>query len=94
MSFTLKYREVHFWYILPDEVNSKNLLNQYLEILTPCEKENIVRMSGEQLKKRALLARALVRTTLARCKFNYSVIEIIVSFANFHSLCFCLSNMT
>ncbi|XP_054801920.1 uncharacterized protein LOC129305821 isoform X2 [Prosopis cineraria] len=59
-------KEVHFWYILPDEVNSPNLLNQYLEILSPCEKENIFRMRGELLKKRALLARTLVRTTLAR----------------------------
>ncbi|XP_020236894.1 uncharacterized protein LOC109816332 isoform X2 [Cajanus cajan] len=59
-------REVHFWYVLPDEVKSTNLLNQYLEILSPCEKEDIFRMRGEQLKKSALLARALVRTTLAR----------------------------
>lgn len=70
LSFTLECREAHLWYILPDEVKSTNLLNRYLEILSPCEKENISRMSGEQLKKRALLARALVRTTLARCKFT------------------------
>ncbi|KAK4272710.1 hypothetical protein QN277_021227 [Acacia crassicarpa] len=66
-------KELHFWYILPDEVNSANLLNQYLEILSPCEKENIFRMRGEQLKKRALLARTLVRTTLARYQTNCQI---------------------
>ncbi|KAK7392626.1 hypothetical protein VNO78_21070 [Psophocarpus tetragonolobus] len=66
-------REVHFWYVLPDEVKSTNLLNQYLEILSPCEKEDIFRVRGEQLQKRALLARALVRTTLARYQTNYQI---------------------
>ncbi|KAI4300493.1 hypothetical protein L6164_033865 [Bauhinia variegata] len=65
--------EAHFWYILPDEIKSTNLLNRYLEILSPCEKENIFRMSGEQLKKRALLARTLVRTTLARYQMNRQI---------------------
>ena len=67
---------MHFWYILPDEVKSTTLLNRYLEILSPCEKENIFRMRGEQLRKGALLARALVRTTLARCKFYYSGVVV------------------
>lgn len=58
--------ETHFWYILPDEVKSATLLNQYLDILSPCEKENVLRMHGDNLKKSALLARALVRTTIAR----------------------------
>lgn len=58
--------ETHFWYILPDEVKSATLLNQYLDILSPCEKENVLRMHGDHLKKSALLARALVRTTIAR----------------------------
>ncbi|KAK4279072.1 hypothetical protein QN277_016829 [Acacia crassicarpa] len=66
-------KEVHFWYILPDEVNSAYLLDQYLEILSPCEKENIFRMKGELLKKRALLARTLVRTTLARYQTNCQI---------------------
>ncbi|XP_043721630.1 uncharacterized protein LOC122669059 isoform X3 [Telopea speciosissima] len=59
-------RETHFWYILPDEVQNKSLLNQYLELLSHSEKENVFRMHGEELQKRAILARALVRTTLAR----------------------------
>ncbi|XP_022633878.1 uncharacterized protein LOC106755142 isoform X2 [Vigna radiata var. radiata] len=66
-------REVHFWYVLPDEVKSTNLLNRYLEILSPCEKENIITMRGEQIRKRALLARALVRTTLARYQTNCQI---------------------
>ena len=65
--FTFICRETHFWYILPDEVKSATLLNQYLDILSPCEKENVLRMHGDNLKKSALLARALVRTTIARC---------------------------
>ncbi|KAK2454745.1 4'-phosphopantetheinyl transferase superfamily [Trifolium repens] len=59
-------KEAHFWYVLPNEVKCTNLLNRYFEILSPCEKENVLRMCGEELKKSALLARALVRTTLAR----------------------------
>ncbi|KAL6335335.1 hypothetical protein AAG906_029578 [Vitis piasezkii] len=65
--------ETHFWYILPDEVKSATLLNQYLDILSPCEKENVLRMHGDNLKKSALLARALVRTTIARYQINSQV---------------------
>ncbi|CAL5389241.1 unnamed protein product [Camellia sinensis] len=61
--------ETHFWYILPNEVKNASLLNQYLELLSPCERENVFSMYGEDLKKRALLARALVRTTIARYDF-------------------------
>ncbi|CAJ1968807.1 unnamed protein product [Sphenostylis stenocarpa] len=68
-----RQREVHFWYVLPDEVKSTNLLNRYLEILSPCEKENIFSLRGEDIKKRALLARALVRTTLARYQTNFEI---------------------
>ncbi|KAG8504065.1 hypothetical protein CXB51_002381 [Gossypium anomalum] len=66
-------RETHFWYILPDEVKSVALLNRYSELLSPCERENVNRMSGDQLKKRALLARALVRTTIARYQTNCEI---------------------
>ena len=61
-------RETHLWYIIPNEVKSTSLLNQYLELLSPCEKENVFRMCGNQPQKRALLASALVRTTSARCR--------------------------
>ena len=62
----LGFRETHLWYILPNEVKSTRLLNQYLELLSPCEKENVFRMWGNQPQKRALLASELVRTT--HCK--------------------------
>ncbi|KAM4102456.1 hypothetical protein ACJW30_06G001400 [Castanea mollissima] len=65
--------ETHLWYILPNEVKNASLLNQYLEILSPCEKENVFRMRGDQLQRRALLARALVRTTIARYQTNSQV---------------------
>ncbi|KAL5722843.1 hypothetical protein ACHQM5_006313 [Ranunculus cassubicifolius] len=59
-------RETHFWYVIPDEVKDASLLSRYLHLLSPCEKENVFRMQGDNLQKRALLARTLVRTTLAR----------------------------
>ncbi|XWS43404.1 hypothetical protein CRYUN_Cryun16bG0100700 [Craigia yunnanensis] len=64
------WRETHLWYIIPDEVKSVTLLNQYSELLSSSERENVNRMGGDQLKKRALLARALVRTTIARYRTN------------------------
>ncbi|KAL6559176.1 hypothetical protein OROHE_006545 [Orobanche hederae] len=62
--------ETHLWYVKPSEVKSESLLNQYLEILPPCERENVCRMQGEELRKSALLARALIRTTIARYQIN------------------------
>lgn len=67
-SFLFFDREAHLWYVAPDEVKSSSLLHNYLAILSPCEKENVSRKRGEQLQKAALLARVLVRTTIARCK--------------------------
>ncbi|KAE9465597.1 hypothetical protein C3L33_02495, partial [Rhododendron williamsianum] len=66
-------RETHLWYILPNEVKNASLLSQYLELLSPCEKENVLGMRGDELRKRALLARALVRTTIARYQINSQV---------------------
>ncbi|CAK9145929.1 unnamed protein product [Ilex paraguariensis] len=51
--------ETHLWYLLPNEVKRKPLIDQYLEFLSPCEKEYVFSMRGEELRKRALLARAL-----------------------------------
>lgn len=59
--------ETHLWYVKPDEVKSESLLKRYFEILSPDEKENVMRVREEELRKNALLARALVRTTIARC---------------------------
>uniref|UniRef100_A0A7N0UBQ5 holo-[acyl-carrier-protein] synthase n=1 Tax=Kalanchoe fedtschenkoi TaxID=63787 RepID=A0A7N0UBQ5_KALFE len=65
--------ETHLWYILPGEVKSASLLDQYFQHLSPCEKENISSMGTEQLKKSALLARTLVRTTIARYQINSEI---------------------
>ncbi|XP_010266645.1 PREDICTED: uncharacterized protein LOC104604115 isoform X2 [Nelumbo nucifera] len=59
-------RETHIWYIVPDEVQNTSLLNQYLKLLSSCERESMFRMSGDKLQKSSLLARTLVRTTLSR----------------------------
>ncbi|KDP37312.1 hypothetical protein JCGZ_06766 [Jatropha curcas] len=65
--------ETHFWYVIPDQVKSVSLLNQYMEILSSVERENVLSMPGDHLQKRALLARTLVRTTIARYQINCHV---------------------
>ncbi|CAK7341855.1 unnamed protein product [Dovyalis caffra] len=67
--------ETHVWFVMPDEFKSVSLLNQYMELLSPCEKENVLSMRGDQLQKRALLARTLVRTTIARYQINNHVVD-------------------
>ncbi|KAJ6968442.1 hypothetical protein NC653_036422 [Populus alba x Populus x berolinensis] len=67
--------ETHVWFVLPDEFKSVSLLNQYMELLSPCEKENVLTMRGDQLQKRALLSRTLVRTTIARYQINNHVVD-------------------
>ncbi|KAJ6756067.1 PHOSPHOPANTETHEINE TRANSFERASE [Salix purpurea] len=74
--------ETHVWFVLPDEFKSVSLLNQYMELLSPREKENVLTMRGDQLQKRALLARALVRTTIARCVTISKSITVTVSVAS------------
>ncbi|KAG9455831.1 hypothetical protein H6P81_000339 [Aristolochia fimbriata] len=59
-------RETHFWYILPDEVHNESLLKQYMTVLSPCERDYVISIKEDDLKKKAILARVLVRTTLAR----------------------------
>ncbi|XP_039141721.1 L-aminoadipate-semialdehyde dehydrogenase-phosphopantetheinyl transferase-like isoform X5 [Dioscorea cayenensis subsp. rotundata] len=66
-------REAHFWYMVPDEVNDESLLDQYSELLSSCERDNVFGMKDKRLWKGALLARALLRTTLSR----YTRCEII-----------------
>ncbi|WOK92676.1 hypothetical protein Cni_G01367 [Canna indica] len=66
-------REVHLWYIVPNEIKDASLFQEYMEILSPCEKEHVLSMKGELHKKCALLSRVLVRTTLSRytdCKIS------------------------
>ncbi|WCJ34291.1 4'-phosphopantetheinyl transferase superfamily [Euphorbia peplus] len=62
--------ETHLWYVVPDEVNCGSLLGRYTEILSPAEKKNVLCFPEEQLQKRALLARTLVRTTIARYQIH------------------------
>ncbi|XP_058113746.1 uncharacterized protein LOC131256737 isoform X2 [Magnolia sinica] len=59
-------RETHFWYIVPDEVQQPSLLNQYMDLLSTSERDDVSCMKDDKLRKRALLARVLVRSTLAR----------------------------
>ncbi|CAH8293531.1 unnamed protein product [Eruca vesicaria subsp. sativa] len=63
--------QTHLWYILPNEVNNKSLLKHYTQLLSQHEKDSISGMQSDELnKKNALLARTLVRTTLARYHTN------------------------
>lgn len=87
-SYSFFDREAHLWYVVPDEVKSSSLLSNYLDILSPCEKENVSRMQGERLQKAALLARVLVRTTIARCKlFPTDSLCALVLSAAFSLIC-------
>ncbi|GAB4833372.1 hypothetical protein Ancab_031615 [Ancistrocladus abbreviatus] len=58
--------ETHLWYVIPEEVKSLSLFDEYFEILSSSERENVLSLREDQLRKRAILARALVRTTMAR----------------------------
>jgi len=67
LCYLLTCRETHLWFIRPDEVKSTSLLKHYSQLLSPSEKDKVLQMRGDELKKNALLARTLVRTTIARC---------------------------
>ncbi|CAN1134076.1 hypothetical protein LINPERPRIM_LOCUS16313 [Linum perenne] len=58
--------ETHLWYVVPNEVKSASLLSQYMELLPQSERDHVLSFRGDQLQKSALLARTLVRTTIAR----------------------------
>jgi 4'-phosphopantetheinyl transferase len=60
-------REVHVWYVCPDELNDHSHLDMYMELLSPSERKNALSMNGPRLQKDAMLSRALLRTTLSRC---------------------------
>ncbi|XP_022575520.2 4'-phosphopantetheinyl transferase gsp-like isoform X1 [Brassica napus] len=66
-------RETHLWYVIPDEVKSTSLLKRYSQLLAQTEKDGVDQMRGDELKKNALLARTLVRTTVARYQTNKEV---------------------
>lgn len=65
--------ETHLWYVRPREVKSESLLKKYLDILPPCERKSVLQMRGEELRNSALLARILVRTTIARYQINSQI---------------------
>ncbi|KAJ8433340.1 hypothetical protein Cgig2_021347 [Carnegiea gigantea] len=60
----------HMWYVILDEVHGTSLLEQYLEILSPSEKQTVLSLKDDELRKRAILARTLVRTTISRYQTN------------------------
>uniref|UniRef100_A0A0D3CJY1 holo-[acyl-carrier-protein] synthase n=2 Tax=Brassica oleracea var. oleracea TaxID=109376 RepID=A0A0D3CJY1_BRAOL len=63
--------QTHLWYMLPNEVKSESLLKHYTQLLSQQEKDSIFGMQSDALKKKnALLARTLVRTTVARYQTN------------------------
>ncbi|KAL5221894.1 hypothetical protein ABZP36_026607 [Zizania latifolia] len=59
-------REVHVWYLCPDELIDRSQLDMYTELLSPSERKNALAMNGPRLQKDAMLSRALLRTTLSR----------------------------
>ncbi|XBJ07460.1 hypothetical protein VPH35_012974 [Triticum aestivum] len=66
-------REVHVWYLCPDELNNQSQLNMYEELLSPSEREYADSMKATMLRKDVVLSRALLRTTLSRytgCKID------------------------
>ncbi|CAM6086939.1 unnamed protein product [Calypogeia fissa] len=58
-------REAHFWCIFPEEVDAA-LLKSYEKFLSPEEQEDMTKVRTEKMQTGRLLARTLVRTTLAR----------------------------
>ncbi|CAN4117310.1 unnamed protein product [Withania somnifera] len=75
-------KEIHLWYVIPNEVKGESLMNKYMEILSPCEIEKVLSFQRDELRKSALLARALVRTTIARYQINSSVTPKSIKFRN------------
>uniref|UniRef100_A0ACD6AFV6 Uncharacterized protein n=2 Tax=Avena sativa TaxID=4498 RepID=A0ACD6AFV6_AVESA len=71
-------REVHVWYLCPDELNDQSQMNMYEELLSPVERKYAASMEGTTLRKDAMLSRALLRTTLSRytdCKIDPRAFE-------------------
>lgn len=77
---SLIFRETHLWYVLHNEVKSQSLLSQYVDLLSPLEKDHVFSIRGDEQQKSALLARALVRTSIARCRAYYFMILVLTSF--------------
>ncbi|EFJ30225.1 hypothetical protein SELMODRAFT_90598, partial [Selaginella moellendorffii] len=65
-------REVHCWFLFVEDVQSPSLLKAYESFLSSDERDRVYSVDSERLRKERLLTRALVRTTLARCKINHA----------------------
>lgn len=63
--------EIHLWYVLLNQITDINLLAYYKTLLSPTEHLQMEKIVFESDKKRFLVTRALVRTTLSR----YSLIR-------------------
>ncbi|XBJ07461.1 hypothetical protein VPH35_012974 [Triticum aestivum] len=72
-------REVHVWYLCPDELNNQSQLNMYEELLSPSEREYADSMKATMLRKDVVLSRALLRTTLSRYRWA-SICAFILSY--------------
>ncbi|KAK9833335.1 hypothetical protein WJX81_007623 [Elliptochloris bilobata] len=58
--------EVHIWWLFPEDVTDDGLLARYQALLTTAEREHVAAAANALLRRERLLARALVRTVLAR----------------------------
>src|SRR5215510_3003654 len=58
--------EIHLWLAFYDEINEEPLLSAYRELLDAAEKEQEPRFYFARDRRRYLITRALVRTTLSR----------------------------
>jgi hypothetical protein len=72
-------REVHVWCLFPEDITGEDtaLWKTYKELLSPSEKTDIEQCSNNpKMQTEKLLARTLVRTTLARCNPNYFLMSL------------------
>ncbi|KAF8751963.1 hypothetical protein HU200_012024 [Digitaria exilis] len=77
------HREVHVWYLSPDELNDASQLKMYMDLLSPSERKTALSMNGEKLQKGAVLSRALVRTTLSR---SFALLNLLLFVAMFNQI--------
>ena len=63
---TLGARDVHVWYVVPDDAAAPPLVRRYEALLAPAEDAQYRRFVFDVDRHRYLVARALVRTTLSR----------------------------
>ncbi len=66
MSDPLPRDQVHLWYLRPEAATDPALVQAYLALLAPDERERWRRFSVAEAGQLYLLARALLRTTLSR----------------------------